>query len=196
MSTDVSERQKDQQEKHDVAPPPGRPATELSESEYLAQQANNAKLALQQALSDFGSKLGAGLDPHLLTKQHPWITLGAAAVAGFAATAILVPSKEQQALKKLAAIERALNPPPPPPPPAAHDERAAAAGYKTGQHSLMRTLMGEVIGAVRPALISLLTAGVTASAARPSHEEMRAVASAEANNPGGASPPDGGSSQG
>jgi hypothetical protein len=43
----------------------------------------------------------------------------------------------------------------------------------------MTTLMGEVLKAVRPAVVSLLTAGVTAKAAKPSHEEMKAAAAAE-----------------
>ena len=43
----------------------------------------------------------------------------------------------------------------------------------------MTALLGEAIKAVRPALISLLTAGVTAKAAKPSQEEMQAAAAAE-----------------
>jgi len=58
---------------------------------------------------DIKAKLGQGVDPKAWAREHPWVTIGAAAVAGFAATAALVPSKEEQALKKLAAIERALN---------------------------------------------------------------------------------------
>src|SRR5688500_5365837 len=78
-NSESAKKQQKAQEK--VAPSPGTPAKTLSESEYLAQQANNAKLALVQALSDFGSKLGQGADPRLMVHQAPWLTLGAAAVA-------------------------------------------------------------------------------------------------------------------
>ena len=56
--------------------------------------------------------LAEGADPRLWARQYPWATLGVSAIAGFVATSILVPSREQQALKKLAEIERALNPEP------------------------------------------------------------------------------------
>ena len=116
-------------------------------------------------------------------KNYPWATLGVSAVAGFAAAAMLIPSKEQQALKKLAAIERALNPPPPRREPSEEDMsvdgKQGAKDYKSGRAGLLTSLMGEVIGAVKPALISLLTSGVTASAVKPSQSEMQAAAAAE-----------------
>ena len=42
--------------------------------------------------------------------------------------------------------------------------------------SLTRATLGEVIGALKPAIVSLLTAGVTASAAKTSPEEMAQAA--------------------
>jgi hypothetical protein len=112
---------------------------------------------------------------------------------------VLVPSREQQALKKLAEIERALNPEPRrraerelDEHPDSVDGKAGAEGYKSGRQSFMTALLGEAIKAVRPALISLLTAGVTAKATKPSEEEMKAAAAAEdrdqdmAAGPGGA----------
>lgn len=126
-----------------------------------------------------GRDLGQAVNVAGWTRQYPWLTLGASTVAGFVATAMVVPSKEEQALRKLAKIERALNPPPP-----RKDEPAAADGdsakeFKTGRQSFARSLLGEVIKAVQPALLSMLTAGVTAHAARPSQEEMQAAAAAE-----------------
>src|SRR5579864_8012996 len=86
------------------APSPDTPPAELSESEYLAQQAHNAQLAMSKAWQDIKLRLGQGVDPRAWAHEHPWMALGAAAVAGFVATATIVPSREQQALKKLAAI--------------------------------------------------------------------------------------------
>jgi hypothetical protein len=149
----------------------------LSESAYLQLQANQAKAAIGAALDDLKKGLATGVNPAGWAKQYPWIAVGAGAVAGFMATSLLVPSKEEQALAKLAKIERALNPPPPPPP-----QQAAANGapsgeqqYKSGQSSLVRAVLGEVVSAIKPAVISLLTAGTTAAVAKTSPEEMAAA---------------------
>ena len=125
------------------------------------------------------------------TRQYPWVTLGASAVAGFVASAVLVPSKEDQALKKLAKIERALNPQPPKPERGADGSAAdedGAKAYKGGRQSLGRAIVGEVIKAVQPALLSMLTAGVTAQAAKPSQEEMHAAVNAEEQKQAGVPP--------
>src|SRR4029453_19540721 len=92
----------------------------------------------------------------------------------------------RQAMKRVAEIERALNPPPRRREERERDEhpdsvdgKAGADDYKAGRQSFMTALLGEAIKAVRPALISLLTAGMTAKAAKPSQEEMQAAAAAE-----------------
>ena len=136
-----------------------------------------------------GAAIGKGASVGTLTRQYPWLTLGASTVAGFVATAALVPSKEDQALKKLAKIERALNPPQPKPDPAAHPANGdGATQFKAGHQSFMRTVMGEVIKAVQPALVSLLTAGVTAKATKPSEDEIQAHAAAAVQDQQGGPP--------
>jgi len=163
------------------APKPGDAAPKHDEAAFLAQQAVDAKAAISRVLSDLGNDLGRAADPGYLMRKYPWLTLGASAVAGFAATAAIVPSKEQQALRKLAKIEAALNPAPPPKQkddePESADERAKS--YTSGRSSFTRTILGEVIKAIQPAILSMLTAGVTAHAAKPSEEEMQAAAAAE-----------------
>ena len=156
---------------------------ESSEADFLTLQQEHAKKAIARAAAEIKDALAQGVDPGAWMKQYPWATLGASAVAGFVATAMLVPSKEEQALKKLAAIEKALNPPPP----RRHDpdDVGSVAGtrgaqdYKSGRSGMLTAIMGEVIGAIKPALISLLTSGVTASAVKPSQAEMQAAAAAE-----------------
>jgi hypothetical protein len=172
------------------APEPGRPAPTNDEAAFLAQQAADAKAALTRTLSELGTGLGQSVNLAGWTRQYPWMTLGASAVAGFVASAALVPSKEDQALKKLAKIERALNPAPPKPERQADGAVAdeGAHAYKTGRQSLGRTLLGEVIKAVQPALLSMLTAGVTAHAAKPSQEEMHAAVNAEEQKQAGVPP--------
>lgn len=160
---------------------------ESSEADFLTLQQEHAKAAIGRAFSELKGALAGGVDPRPLMKNYPWATLGASAVAGFVAASMLIPSKEQQALNKLAAIEKALNPPRPR---RASDEdgdmsvdgKAGATDYKSGRSGLLTAIMGEVIGAVKPALISLLTSGVTASAVKPSESEMEAAAAAEDQN--------------
>src|SRR5690348_10766726 len=94
-------------------PPPTAPAKTLSEAQYLQQQAHNAQLALSRAWQRAKADLGQTINPKLWARNHPWIAMGAGAIGGFVAAATLIPSKEQQALRKLAAIERALNSPRP-----------------------------------------------------------------------------------
>lgn len=173
----------------------------MGESAYLTRQAQLAKQAMGRAASELGAVAARAADPRPWAQHHPWMTLGASAVAGFVATALLVPSKEQSALKRLAEIERALNPQPPAPKhPSKGDNgnvESGEHGYKTGRQSFGRALMTEVIGALKPAIISLISAGVSAKAAKPSEAEMQAAATAADYNqgnvgPGGMPPPDSG----
>ena len=159
---------------------------ESSEADFLTLQQEHARAAIGRVMNDLKGALADGADPRVWMQQYPWATLGVAAVAGFVATTVLVPSREQQALKKLAEIERALNPEPRRRAERERDEhpdsvdgKAGADDYKSGRQSFMTAILGEAIKAVRPALISLLTAGVTAKAAKPSEEEMQAAAAAE-----------------
>jgi len=159
---------------------------ESSEADFLTLQQEHAKAAIGRVVGEIKTALAEGANPTEWAKQYPWATLGVSAVAGFVAATMLIPSREEQALKKLAEIERALNPEPRRRAERERDEhpdsvdgKAGAEAYQSGKHSFMTTLMGEAIKAVRPALISLLTAGVTAKASKPSEEEMKAAAAAE-----------------
>ena len=169
---------------------------EFSEADFLTLQQEHAKAAIGRAMSELKNALAGGVDPRPWMKQYPWATLGASAVAGFVAASMLVPSKEEQALKKLAAIEKALNPPPPrrsepPEDVGSVDGKRGAQDYKSGRSGMLTAIMGEMIGAIKPAIISLLTSGVTASAVKPTESEMQAAAAKEDANqapaPGGAS---------
>jgi len=164
----------------------------VGESAYLARQQQLARQGMSRALSEMLSFGKQGADPSKAMAAHPWLTLAAGAAAGFAAAAVAVPSKEQQALRKLAKIDRALN---------LHQAgqhgsngKASAAGdgaaaddfdvsgksgeqaYKSGKSTFMRAVLGELVGALKPAIVSLLTAGVTGAVAKPSPEEIQAVA--------------------
>jgi len=141
----------------------------LGESEFLTKQAADAKAAISRVVSDMKNDLAKSADPRGWMQVAPWTTLGVAAVAGFVAAAVAVPSKEDQALKRLKKIEEALNPryrgnghaqPENP-----NDPKSVAAAAKGG--SFLSQLAGQVLHAVQPMLMSALTAGVTAKAAQP-----------------------------
>ena len=167
-------------------PEPGQPAPTHDEAAFLAQQAADAKAAISATLAAIGKDLGNAVNVGALTRQYPWLTLGASTVAGFVATSLLVPSKEDQALKRLAKIERALNPEPPPVKP--EDTGSNTQDYKKGKQSFSRAMMGEVLKAVQPAIMSMLTAGVAAKTAKPSPEEMHAAVKSEEQQQEGVPP--------
>ena len=130
-------------------------AKKLSESEYLKQQAEAARTAIAGAFEDLKSDLGRGVDPREWMKTHPWMTLASAAVAGFAAAATVIPSKEEQALKKLQAIERAIHKSPDT---AGNGHSSGESDHKKEPSGIMALVFRELIGAVKPALIAVLSA--------------------------------------
>jgi hypothetical protein len=184
---DEKAREEDLRNDPQNAPNEDRPQPlhpESSEADFLTLQQEHAKAAIGRAVSELKNALAGGVDPRPWMKQYPWATLGASAVAGFVAASMLVPSKEEQALKKLAAIEKALNPPPPrrsepPEDVGSVDGKRGAQDYKSGRSGMLTAIMGEVIGAIKPALVSLLSSGIAASAAKPSEAEMQAAAAKE-----------------
>jgi hypothetical protein len=137
--------------------PPSEPNPNLTEAEFLQQEAARARAAISRALSDLGQNLKATADPHVLTRDHPWLAISTAAVAGFAAALTLIPSKEQQALRALAELERARHATPPQAA-AASDKPATSAAAKPG---IFANITTEVLKTVRPLLTTLITAGIS-----------------------------------
>jgi hypothetical protein len=138
-----------------------RPAhdTALTEAQFLQQEANDAKAALVAALGQLKSQVAAGVDPRGLVKDHPWLTLSGVAAASFVATTVAVPSKEQQALRKLAAIEAAIHRSAP--------EAAKRNGHGEGKapRSLLGIVLVELLGAFKPLIGELF-----ANFMHPPHE--------------------------
>jgi hypothetical protein len=123
--------------------------TALTEAEFLQQEANDAKTALVHAIGQLKSQVAAGIDPRGLVKDHPWLTLSGVAAASFAATTVAVPSKEQQALRKLAAIEAAI-----------HRKAPEAAkrnghGEEKAERSLLAMVLVELLGVFKPVISEL-----------------------------------------
>jgi hypothetical protein len=149
---------------------PGGPS---SEAEFLQQQADEARKALSAAFGDLSKSLRDGLDPTLWTKEHPWAMVAGATVAGFAAAAMFVPSKEEQALRRLARIEKALMPERSSK--HGHDghdsgEDGGAKDFSKGRTGFLGAVGRQVLETIKPALMSALTAGITAKAATPDNQ--------------------------
>ena len=145
-----------------TAPPADKPDRKLSESEYLARQAQEAKAAIARAWNDFSMGLAQGVDPREWTRDYPLTALSTALAAGFVAAVALVPSKEDQALKKLAKLERAINPPP-------GRERLMASMAEDGsEKAKQKGMLGELLNGIArtlgPALGSAISAAVAAKA--------------------------------
>lgn len=140
-----------------------KPAAVVSESAYLQNQVDDASAAISNAVAALKADLAGGVDPRAWAHAHPWVAVGAAAVAGFAAASALIPSKEEQALKKLERIERALRPEPDPIPP------KHAAANAPPHKSLGSRLFSEAFAALKPVLSSALTAYAATAGANGRH---------------------------
>ena len=136
------------------------PKTPLGEAEFLQKQAADAKAAIGAVVNDLKRDLAQGVDPRGWMQVAPWTTLAAAAVAGFAAAAVAVPSKEEQTLKRLKKIEEALTPKPRPVDAAVNGDQVRKV--ESGQGSFLAGLAGQVLRSIQPVLMSALTAGITA----------------------------------
>jgi ElaB/YqjD/DUF883 family membrane-anchored ribosome-binding protein len=141
---------------------------------YLSQEAKTAKAAFTNTLSELKSTLfGSSSSPASdaapkpsatdtvknTIGQHPWASLGSAAALGFTLAALAIPSKEQQALKRLAALERAV---------ALHGRDTTHD--KPGQGPI-GILLKSLSSTLKPLLAQILTATVAAGTAQASNSD-------------------------
>lgn len=134
----------------------------LTPSAHLELEADDAKAAIASVLQEMRRQLEQGVDPRRLARDHPWVAVGSAAVAGFVAAMLAVPSPEDAALKRLERIERALQGANGQADGAAHGEPAAEAS----KHSrLLRLFARRLFKALQPTLMAALTSLFTARAA-------------------------------
>jgi hypothetical protein len=144
------------------APKTAGDASKMSEADFLAQQAAEAKAAMSRAMAQLKVDLGETVNVAAWTRQYPWISLGTVAVAGFLATSALIPSKEQQALKRLRAIERALTPSSP----ASTSSDTNGNGKPAQKPSIFQKMAQEAIKAL-PGVLSAVATTLTAKVNDP-----------------------------
>jgi hypothetical protein len=117
----------------------------------LKREAERARAAMARALGDISTHLKSAADPHVLTREHPWVAVTTAVVAGFAASIALIPTREEAAIRKLAALERARH---------GNGEKPRDASDKH-QPTFGQTIVAELMKTVRPLLTTLLSATLT-----------------------------------
>ena len=161
-------------------PTTGTPGT-TTEAAYLQRQADDASKAMGKALGEARKKLMDGLNLHAIAKDHPWATVAAGAVAGFATGAVITPNKRDAALKRLAEIERALHPVPPHAAPAAYADGNGHAGRQSS--SVLTTILSSAFAMIKPLLLHSLTATMAAhTAANEAAETTNEMNNAESES--------------
>jgi hypothetical protein len=138
---------------------------DLSEAQFLQKQQELAKQAIERTWAQITSGLKEGADPIEWARQYPWAAVGVAAVAGFAATTTLVPSKRQQALRQLAELQRAVNP-------SLADVVAEASSDKghAEKKGWLATILVDAMKTLQPVLVSAITAKVSKAQAQNGYD--------------------------
>lgn len=122
--------------------PDDRPATASSETEYLSEQSDAARAAIGGVIADLKNNLQSGweqaTDVHGWIERHPWLAVGAASAAGFAAAAVVTPAPGEALGEKLSGVVRS-----------AMDEFRSAGGQADGEAEAANGA-----SAARPAAVS------------------------------------------
>ncbi len=136
-------------------------SAKLTEGAYLSQQADSAKAAIARAVGEMKSSLLKGSSPAAWTRADPWLGVGAGAAAGLVAGLMLVPSREEQALRRLRKIEAALHPEKSP---SKENGKSDGAPAHKGWIGL---ILKELLGVVGPLIANVLNAQTSAATAEP-----------------------------
>ncbi len=68
-------------------------ASDLPEAELLASESARVRAAISRLSHELPSNLAHAVDPRLWTKQHPWLGVAVAAMAGIGAARAMRPAK-------------------------------------------------------------------------------------------------------
>ncbi len=159
----------------------------LGESAFLRRESEQAKSAASAALADAMRDVGRGVDLRAWTAAHPWVALGAAAVGGFVAATQLVPSRDQQMLRKLEQIRDAVL--------GESREEKSKPADSTDHHDkkkgkgLFGIIGTELVKFLGPALSSALSAAITGRTVAQAADQAQDGASHSQYSSGNASDP-------
>jgi hypothetical protein len=135
----------------------------VTEADFLAREQAQARAAISGVLADMKQALAQGADLKEWTRQHPWILMGGATVAGALAGMLLTPTKEESLKeffeKKWESLKGTASP-------AAEDfeqsaRAAAAQPQPQEQHSsILTTIIREAMKVVGPTLGGLISGAI------------------------------------
>src|SRR5688500_2620939 len=91
-------------DKPDAKPHESTVGTPASEADFLAQQQEHARLAIQRVWTEMGQALKDAGDVRQWFRAYPWATAGAAAAAGLLVGWMVIPSKKREEKAHEAAI--------------------------------------------------------------------------------------------
>lgn len=133
--------------------------TKATDADFLRQQAEVAKAAIQKALGQIRGDAATVVDPRAWMQDYPWWPLAGAAIGGFALAAALVPDSDDHAPTA-----------PPAEGPRQNGSAAASAPKPNPARTLLAGLAHEALGILRPAILSAISAGIAARARNSSPE--------------------------
>lgn len=138
--------------------PSNKPPGALSEAEYLARQAEDARLAMARAWGDLKHSLASGADVRLWAQRYPWIATSTALAAGVALGYALTPRDRDEFQEMWEKLKEKLSG-------AGKDGKAVyveAAGAKPAQPhpSLLGTILREAVKSVVPLVTSMVGAAI------------------------------------
>lgn len=164
------------------------------ETKFLRAEAERAKAAMGAAWTQATKDLAHGVDPRAWAASHPWIALATAAVGGFVAATQIVPSRDEQMLKKLEKIREAVMG-------ETHRQRQRereqvqesldpeAKTERTKHRSLLSIIGTEAIRYLGPALSSAFSAAMAGKSVSESAQKADQAADGAASDPNAASDP-------
>ena len=157
------------------APTSNKPRATESESEFIDRQQRQASEAISNTVARLKDDISKTADPRLWTKEYPWASLAAAAIGGFVAATLTVPSKDEQALKRLAKIERALYP--------NGRDNGTPPEEARRDKGVLGSILSNAAKTLQPLIMSAITGAITGKVAQPEPEDLKAASQNPPNSP-------------
>ena len=156
---------------------------DLTESEYLQRQAEDARRAIGETLANMRATLKDAGDIKAWARQYPWPSVGAAAAIGFLAASVLAPGTKSNA-KSDSLLERIL----------ADDEIAARLKELSTAdssprwpmlNSMFSSLLKNLGGTLQSALIAAIAASAQSASDNSASENGHSEPEPESENTAG-----------
>lgn len=141
---------------------PALPAGQ-SESEFLAEQARQAKAAIATVWSEFKHGVLSKADPVRLAQNHPKSAIGTAAAAGLVTAWVITPSRKERAYKKRSKMGRT------------QFSKDGNTDSDPNSSSFFNGMGAEILKILRPAILSILSAILSTRAPTPDENSLKST---------------------